>query len=140
MDPGQPDVLAQVPAGGGVNKPASGTYGEGAALERLKAQLPILPQGDPQGGPAAPPPMPAPGMGGAPPPAPPGLPQALLAPSAHPGTPVSTPLQMPAPIPPSGREQAILALQNMAQDPAASEESREWAGAVLNKLIRASRA
>ena len=43
-----PNIIEQQPAGGGVNSPESGTYGEGAALERLRGALPAMDASAPQ--------------------------------------------------------------------------------------------
>jgi hypothetical protein len=137
MENPQPDVLAQVPAGGGVNKPASGTYGEKAELERLEAQLP-------GSEPSAPVPQevsPLPGVpsGSAVPAPPSGLPRGLTLPSRRPDVPVSTPLQGPPADPYVGavnaRQRRLALLDMLSEHPEASPELQEWAEILKQKLI-----
>jgi hypothetical protein len=130
-----PDVLAQVPAGGGMNKPASGTYGEKTELAQLQAELP-------QAEPAVQPdvrPSPAAPMGGPPPSAPSGLPQGLMAPSQRPDVPVSTPLAGPAADPMAGavdaRQRRLRMLEILCYHPQASPELREFAENLKQKLM-----
>ena len=122
--------------GGNVNAPASGTYGEGAALEALKKQLPSTPAAGPSTqNPVAPMPTPPAGAGVSNTPAP-GLPSALLAPTQRPDVPVSTPLagSGPAPMPMSAQQQRLHALDVLANDPNVSPETREWAQALVARL------
>ncbi len=132
MEPSHPDVLEQVPAGGGQNKPASGTYGEAAALERLRTALPGMEPDRPQatepipmqpGGPSEPP------ISGAP-----GLPPGLLAPTRQPDVPVSTPLTETQPIVPEPAGQRRQLLELLASSSEVSEETREWASIVLGLM------
>ena len=129
-----PDVIEQMPAGGGVNTPDSGSYGDQAALDRLQAELPGLDSSTPEqpGAGALPPPY----QGTQPPP--PGLPPSLFAPSNLPNVPASTPLDAPVPPPPDPTQQRILILQSLIEG--GSEEARQWAQIVLNKIIRSSQA
>jgi hypothetical protein len=132
-----PDVLAQVPAGGGVGKPASGTYGEKAELQRLEAQLP-------GSEPSAPVPQetaPVPGVpsGPAVPAPPPGLPRGLTLPTRRPDVPAATPLQG-GPVDPyagavDARQRRLALLDMLTQHPDVSPELREWAETVKQKLI-----
>lgn len=124
----------------GINRPASGTYGEKAAQSRLEAALPgpIAPTGP--GGQAAPA-MPNPGMG-QPSSAPAGLPPALLRPTDRPDVPASTPLAAP-PVNPvaaaqSGRQRRLAILDALSNDPKASDETRRWAQMQVKNLIDGS--
>ena len=138
MNNSTPDVLEQVPAGGGMNKPASGTYGEGAELERLKQQLPSSDQQPQQPSPAPTPPSGGMGGGGVGPP-PSGLPRGLASPTQRPDVPVSTPLQGGPPADPLGgavdaRQRRLQYIDLLSQH-ADSAEVREWAETVKQKLI-----
>lgn len=134
MQNSTPDVIEQVPAGGGVNKPASGTYGEKAALDRLKQQLP---QSQPAAQPAPVQPVPTglgPSSSGA---GPAGLPRGLTAPTGMPDVPVSTPLQGPPPDPlgpdPDVRQRRLQYARLLATQ-GASPEIREWGQILVEKL------
>ncbi len=132
-----PDVVEQQPAGGGVNKPASGTYGEKTELANLQA---ALPQGEPPAPGPTVQPTPRPAGGGAGPTAPAGLPAGLSAPTQRPEVPVGTPLQAPAPTDPYAgavdeRQRRLRLLEMLSQHPQASPELREWADTVMRKLI-----
>jgi hypothetical protein len=133
------NVVEQQPAGGGVNKPASGTYGERAELEALHQELP-------SGGAAPPPgpgvaPMGGPASPGALPGGPPaGLPAGLLSPTGRPGVPGFSPLEDGLPQDPMAgavdpQQQRMLLLDALAEHPEASTEVREWARVVREKLI-----
>jgi hypothetical protein len=125
------NVLEQTPVGGNVSAPASGTYGEGAALERLKT---ALPGSDPTQAPQQSPVPPMPGGGG--PMAPAGMPRGLMAPTRRPDVPVSAPLSQPQVIvgsSPQGRQQL---LQALVDDPEVSEETKEFAMLLLNHYKR----
>ncbi len=132
-----PDVLEQVPAGGGMNKPESGTYGEKTALADLQAELPVQ---QPGAGQAAPEPTPPGPMGGRPTPSS-GLPPGLMAPTRRPDVPVSTPLagQAVAGSPLAGaadvRQKRLLLLDILSQSPEVDEDTREWATLLKQKLI-----
>jgi hypothetical protein len=128
MEPGNPDVAQQIPAGGGQNKPASGTYGETAALDRLKSQLP----GEATDQPAAvtPPPMPS-GPGVTPPS--PGLPKALMAPVA-PGIPATTPLTQDVAPTVGPNAELVRTAQALLRAPTTSPTTREWARLLLARL------
>jgi hypothetical protein len=136
-----------MPQPGNVNKPTSGTYGEGAELDRLRSQLPSSgggpgPNGPgaPPAGPAAPPPgpTPPPSVGGGPAGAPPGVPDALLDPTQRPDVPVHSPLQgdQPGPAAPplAGLERRLAVLEMLASSPEVADETREWALALLRAL------
>ena len=102
-------MIDQVPVGGGMNKPASGTYGEKAPLERLEAQLPDA--GDPQAAGQAP----LPPMGQTPPLPPPaaGLPRSIFEPSRQPGVPAGAPMAPDAPPPPSTPSETVIRTMQM---------------------------
>lgn len=130
-----PDVLEQVPAGGGMNKPASGTYGEGTELAALQAELPTQPPARPEMQPTPP----ATTGGGVSAPAG-GLPRGLMAPTNRPDVPVSTPLAPPAPTDPfagavDARQRRLALLSILSESPDSSEEVREWASVLRQKLI-----
>ncbi len=126
-----------------VNRPASGTYGEKAAADRLKQQLPAAqPVGDVMGpGPGAAPAPTLPGGGGPPAPMgaqPAGLPRGLLRPSDRPTEPVGAPYGGPAD-PYAGavdaRQRRLALLDMLSTHPEASPEVREWAEIAKKKLI-----
>ena len=135
------DINKMPMPGGGVNTPASGTYGEGAALERLKAQLPAAPTGAAPSAadPSAPMPTPPAGPPAASAPAG-GLPSALLAPTQRPDVPVGTPLDMGAPPPSamSGRQRRMAILDALVNSPEVSDETRELAQMLMERLISGS--
>lgn len=126
-----PDISQLTPATGKVGAPASGTYGEGAALADLQRQLPppTAPQG--QAAPGSPGMMPMPEAGGA-------LPRSLtpgsIAPTTRPAEPLSTPLtqQMPIGETPSAQQRQLL--EAWASDPNLRETTRVWAQSVLAAL------
>lgn len=130
-----PDVLEQVPAGGGMNKPESGTYGEQTELAALQQALPAQP--------ASPQPQmqPVPSTTGGGVSAPPsGLPRGLTAPTTRPDVPASTPLGPPQPTDPyagavDARQRRLRLLDILSQSPDSSEEIREWASILKQKLI-----
>lgn len=138
-----PDVIEQVPAGGGVMTPGSGSYGDGAAADRLRKSLSV------PGGSGSPPerqpsPVPAGGPSGSPPaPAAPGtVPDVLLAPSSQPDVPVSQPLGPMRPSPTAAVDAAQRRLQllsTLSESQEVSEETREWAKTVLNALAAGRR-
>lgn len=131
-----PDVLEQVPAGGGMNKPASGTYGEKTELAALQQELPVSPgASSTEVRPTA---SPATGGLGRPTSAPAGLPKGLLAPTQQPDVPPSTPLA--GPIDPFAgavdvKQRRLQWLDMLSQSQDVSAETREWADAVKRKLI-----
>lgn len=145
-----PNVNAISPQG--VNKPDSGTYGEGAALQNLKQSLPT-PGPTAPGGPQAPPPIspnPAqvapPNPGGRPPTgaaAPPGIPSAVLGPTQQPNVPVSTPLGTPQPNPVqsavNAQQQRLALLDQLASNPQVSDDTRQWAQQVIKLLTGVNR-
>lgn len=131
--------------GPNVNRPASGTYGEKAALDRLQQSLPQSdPAGPVMGGGAAD--QPTPSMPGSVPARSAGrsagLPAGLLRPSDRPDEPIG---QMPVgPVDPYagavGAQQRRLALlDQLANHPEASPELREWASIVRERLIARAR-
>lgn len=133
-----------------VNKPASGTYGEGVALDNLKKSLPQGAIGNPAppGGAPLPPVQPAvmptksiegrPSTGAA---LPPGVPSPLLAPTQYPNVPVTTPLTSPwnnqiaSPQVQTPQQGRLLILDQLANSPDVSAETREWAQHVLEILM-----
>ena len=133
-----PNIIEQQPAGGGVNKPDGGTYGEGAALERLRTALPGMDAAAP-GAPVTPPGTPGPGPQ-APTPGPPGLPSFLMEPTRSPGVAPTTPLQQTPQVASDRRAQSIQMLEALTKSPTVTDETREWAAMTLNKIIRTARA
>lgn len=130
-----PDVVEQVPSGGGVNKPASGTYGEKTELAGLQASLPTSE-------PAAKPPAsmsPTPPTQSARLTSSSGLPSVLMAPTQRPDVPVSTPLAGPAADPMAGavddRQRRLRYLDILSTHPDATPALREWAENFKQKLI-----
>lgn len=124
-----------------VNRPASGTYGEKADLDRLKQQLPPMNPQQEGGGPAgpavSPPTVGLPGQPGRPPGGPPGVPGGIMAPTSLPNVPLGTPLQQggaPAGQSQNAQEARIGLLQQLANSQDVSEETRDWAKAVLALL------
>lgn len=139
-----PDVIEQVSVVGNPMKPTSGTYGDVADTERLKQQL-NLPGGGQGGAAMQPTQAPPPGMpqGAQVPSSPGGVPDVLLKPTGQPDTPASTPL---APgVPPgspsavTGAQRRLAILSALAQSDTVSDETREWAADVLEKLASRSR-
>lgn len=139
------DVSKQpLPKGDGVNKPASGTYGEKASQARLASALPSAEGAAPAEQPFAPmpgSPVPSPpaSVGGRPLNAPAGVPTPLLAPAA-PGRPLGTPLAGPATGPTfaqarSRTEATVLYLTQLSESQEVSEETRMWARTVLATLV-----
>ena len=134
------DLEKQPTADTRVNKPQSGTYGEKADLARLQQSLPpMTPQEG--GGPAGPAVSPSaaglPGQPGRPKGGPSGVPPGILAPSTQPNVPLATPLAGPAQpggAPQNAQEARIGLLQALAKAQDVSEETREWAQAVLELL------
>lgn len=137
MPSDQTDISKLPLAGGNTSAPSSGTYGEGAALARLKQQLPVVEQSAQEPGQSAAP-MPTPPMGGGISNSPPtGLPPGILAPTNRPDTPVSTPLGQPTnPLAAqTGRQRRIAVLDALANDPNVSDQTREWAQINLRALV-----
>lgn len=129
-----PDVLEQVPAGGGMNKPASGTYGEKTELAALQQELPV----DPAASQPNVRPTPAPPAGPARPAPAGGLPKGLLAPTTQPDVPASTPLA--GPVDPfagavDARQRRLALLDILSRHPEVSPETREFADTLKRKLI-----
>ncbi len=127
-----PDVIEQMPAGEGVNKPASGSYGDGVELSRLQSALPGAQPSQPSATAPAPPPM----TPRTPPPVPAGLPAALFGPTTQPDIPVSTPPSMPTPVAGTAPEQRIQLLDAYANNSAFSEESRAYFRQYRDRLLR----
>lgn len=139
-----PTDVEKLPAGGGVNRPDSGTYGEKADLNRLRQQLPS--SGAPAPGQPGPPSMPSPGRGtvpqpvGRPPQGPAGVPSVLMSPGTA-GRPVGTPLDRGGPggvVTSQSTVQTRLAiLQELSTSPDVSQATREWSRLVLEMLTEA---
>lgn len=140
-----PNTVEKTPtADGSVNKPASGTYGEKAELDRLKQALPTG-QTAP-GGPGGPTPLQGPQPGpmpqdnGRPPNStmPPGVPGALGHPTDRPNVPQSQRLQGPGVNPvtqaESARDARVATLMALTQSPSVSDATREWAQMVLEMI------
>lgn len=130
-----PDVAQQIPAGGGANTPASGEFGEKAALARLEQQLPQAEaEAEAEQGPS---PLPA---GSEAPITPPteGLPRGLFAPSRQPDVPASTPLTEVPPPPSTPTEKVLRVLEILSDETNASvsRTTRQWARTVLESLGR----
>lgn len=134
--------MADTPA---VNQPSSGTYGEKADINRLKASLPAGAVGQPAPAPAPPPVSPEPiapptiqrgrpDTGAA---APPGVPSVLLGPTQQPNVPASTPLATgpatPGAVAPD--QQRLAVLDALAHSPDVSATTREWAKLVIDRLL-----
>jgi len=129
-----------------LNKPAGGTYGEKAEVDRLKKELPTsggpMGPGGPQQAPPQPRPRaarPVPASIAPPTPAgPTGVPDALM----HPGSrPMSTG-QPDGPAQPAvaNISQARIALlDSLHSSQEVSPETREWAGIMLEMMLDASR-
>lgn len=129
-----------------VNKPASGTYGEKAQVERLRQALPTAPSAP--GGPGGPTPMQAP-PGGRPLPnapgrpssstMPPNVPEVLAHRTERPNVPMSTPLMGPTQSNVASAESAkqarVAMLMALKDSPEVSETTREWAAALLQALL-----
>jgi hypothetical protein len=114
MNPGQPDVIDQLPAGGNPSEPQSGSYGDVVDLERLKSALPGQQPSEPAG--------------------------VRAGPTRQPDVPISTPLTQTAPIGGIPSEQRIQLLEAWSRDPRMSQESRETIRGWLNRLIRSPQA
>lgn len=136
-------MVNQLPATGNPMEPTSGTYGEVADTERLKSQLNL--PGGPDGAPVEPAPPPAPGapQGQGIPPSPGGVPSVLMQPTSRPDVPASTPLEAQrltgSPSAVSGAQRRLAILDALASSDEVSEETREWAQLVLDKLASRSR-
>lgn len=128
-----------------VNQPSSGTYGERAAVDRLRQSLPSSgatdgrPAGPASGtsGPAPAAPVPVPNEAGARTGAPSGVPEVLLGPSQS-SRPVGSLLDQ-APVNPvaaatNGQQQRLALLDQLSQDQTVSEETRQWAAVMVRRL------
>lgn len=133
--------ISQLPtAGGNVSTPSSGVYGEGAALQRLKEQLPAVEQTAQEPGMSGAPMPTPPGNSSMPGSPPPGLPSSILSPTTRPDVPVSTPLTVPqqAPMAETGRQKRLAMLDALENDPNTGEATREWASTLRRALIQGS--
>jgi hypothetical protein len=136
--------ISQQPSPDGTNAPTSGTYGQKAAVDRLKAAMPPAPS---QTQAEAPPMSQAPvtpqatgrvNEGGRAAVPPPGIPGAILGQTALPETPVNTPLSAPVD-PMSGAtadERTIMQLQGILQSGNVRPETKEWAKTMLEMFLR----
>jgi hypothetical protein len=127
-----PDVSQMTPATGRVGAPASGTYGEKAALADTMAALPAPTPGlTPPGADRAPS-----GAGGPLPLSPPSgaLPRSIGAPSTRPHEPMATPLTQPMPIAEEPSMQLRQQVEAWAHDPQRSDTFRAWAQSILNRM------
>jgi len=139
--------LEKIPVQGKVNTPASGTYGEGAALDGLKKALPSTGNAPAGPAPGAPIPLsPEPPLAPVPPPnqsspqQPTGVPNVLLSPTGRPMEPGTAMPMEPASFPQverSAAEQRLQVLMSLANDPRVSEETREWAELWIRTLTGA---
>lgn len=147
MPEGDPLNLDKQPMGGPVNQPASGTYGEKAAITNLQAQLPAMPVNQPPGG-AQPPQISTDPVSPTPPqregrPAtsaalPPGVPSVIVAPTDHPQIPVTTPLQGQPDAGAMGQTAAQRRLQildTLANSPDVAPETQQWAKMVMRVIV-----
>lgn len=138
-----PDAIEKTPTSSpSVNRPASGTYGEKAALNDLKSRLPAM---APQPGPAAgggPAPMPSPDVAptpnnpGRPVKTPPGVPSVLME-GGGPAAPPVAPGAAPGAANPA--QDRIALLDYLASAPEVSETTREWAKNMLEILVGGTR-
>lgn len=133
-----------------VNQPSSGTYGEKAAVANLESALP--PMAPAEGGPAAgaapqsglsgdAPLAPVPLPSRTPPQQPGGIPDVLLGPTARPMEPAGAPVAAPLAFPETQQTSAqrrVQTLIGLSNDPAVSEETREWAQMWVKTLTSAS--
>lgn len=148
MPEGDPLAIEKQPMGGPVNQPASGTYGEKAALNNLQAQLPQMPPavqpGPGQQGPPVSPQPPItptqpgsegrPQTGGA---LPPGVPSVIVQPTNQPNVPVSTPLQgppAPGPMAQTSAQRRLQILDTLANSPDVAKDTQEWAKMVMRVI------
>lgn len=130
-----------------VSAPASGSYGEKAALVALKQALPTGAVGTPAPTPTTPPvsqePIAPPTVsrgrpntGAA---APPGVPSVLLSPTQQPNVPANTPLAPQTPPPPTAAvqpdQQRLQLLDQLANGANVSETTRAWAQRVIALLL-----
>lgn len=130
--PAVPDISQLAPANGRVGVPASGTYGEKAALAELEGSLPPPTVAQEQGGaplPGGGGPLPLPGPSGA-------LPRSIAAPSTRPMEPMSTPLAQPMPIGETPSAQLRQQIEAWARDSSKSETFRAWAQSMLDRLAQ----
>lgn len=129
-----PDISQLTPATGRVGQPATGTYGEKAALADLQRALPaptpgLTPPGaEPPVGTGGPLPLAAPS--GA-------LPRSIAAPSSRVAEPLSTPLTQPIPIGETPSEQLRQQVSAWANDPTRADTFRAWAQSILDRLGQA---
>ncbi len=138
------DEIEKTPTGDtALNKPASGTYGEKADLNRLKQALPPMERGK-QGAPQQGSPMPSPSGQvpqrpmGRPTNAPSKAPAGLSAPSGKPNVPLDTSLRQQPSMPPrnsASDQQRLAILDALSTHPDVSEETREWASIVKEYLV-----
>lgn len=137
-------MIEQVKTGPNVMEPSSGSYGSKVENDRIKQSLSLPGQGQPGSASTAPtPPSPGP-VSGAPSQAqpPPGLPGPIMRPSSMPDMPVSTPLSSGAPslaMTQTAAQKRLAVLDALSTNPNVSEETREWAKDVVEKLAARSR-
>ncbi len=126
-----------------LNKPASGTYGEKADLNRLKQALPPMERGK-QGAPRQGSPMPSPSGQvpqrpmGRPTNGPLNLPAGISSPTNRPEVPMNTPLSQGPTMPqrnPAADKQRLAILEALSTHPQVSRQTREWAASVAEYLI-----
>lgn len=132
------DEVEKLPTGQTpINRPASGTYGEKAALDNLESALPTA---------SSPGPMPGPAAGPTPmsPTNPvrssreskiPGIPAPIMKPASVEPTPAGA-MAPPSPVPAmSGAQRRLQILDMLATSPNVSETTREWAQRVMDILV-----
>lgn len=130
-----------------INKPTSGSYGDGVALDNLKRQLPSVSSGGPAPGGPAPTGATLPPVGTGPMSAgPPAAPKGLFAPTQRPTVDVAdpipgpvVPLQLPDPSGMTSVQKNLMRLDALAHDPTVSELTREWAQNLVTHLVGASK-
>lgn len=134
--------VSQMPLpGGGQNTPESGTYGAKSQLDALKGAIGLPPPS--QGQDAA---KPVPSMPASAKPSQPGgpfgLPGAITAPTQSPNVPANTPLAQPVnPVANAANpsQQRLALLDMLSKNPDVSDQTRELAQIMLQKLIAASK-
>ena len=137
--------ISKQPSPDGTNAPASGAYGQKAAVDKLKAAMPPAPPAQDQGGgmsvspaPVTPQPTGRVNEGGRAAVPPPGIPSSIMGETALPQTPVNSPLAAPVD-PTSGAtadERTIMQLQGILQSNNVRPETKEWAKTVLDMILR----
>tara|TARA_R110001606_G_scaffold364762_2_gene519333 strand:+ start:5038 stop:5481 length:444 start_codon:yes stop_codon:yes gene_type:complete len=138
-----PDVIEQLPAGGNVMTPPSGSYGSKVENQRLRKSLQV-PEGPVTPTPSQPSPVPGGGPSGMPsaPAAPGTVPDVLMRPTNSPDTPVSKPLAGRGGMSPAAAVDAaqkrLQLLDFLSTSDDVSPETQEWAQMVRDALAARS--